>query len=51
MRSSGMPSSGKETCMPDNARYYHLAYVVAVVIYALYALTILRRRKALGDPK
>lgn len=33
--------------MPDNAGYYHAAYVAAAVIYALYALSLWRRRRAL----
>ncbi len=31
---------------PDNAGYYHAAYVVAAVLYVLYAVSIwLRRRR------
>jgi hypothetical protein len=32
---------------PENASYYHAAYVVAVAAYALYALSVWRRRRAL----
>ena len=37
---------------PDNAGYYHAAYVVAAVVYLGYALLLVRRRararRALG---
>ncbi len=29
--------------MPDNSGYYHAAYIIAVAIYVLYALSIRRR--------
>jgi hypothetical protein len=29
---------------PDNAGYYHAAYIVAALIYGLYAATLWRRR-------
>ena len=32
--------------MPDNAFYYHAAYVVAATIYVAYALSIVVRRRA-----
>ena len=36
--------------MPDNAVYYHIAYVTAAIVYALYAITIYTRRKRVrGD--
>ncbi|HVD60122.1 MAG TPA: hypothetical protein VNC11_04560 [Gemmatimonadaceae bacterium] len=35
--------------MPDNSGYYHLAYVLAAVIYGLYAVTLYLRRKRLRD--
>lgn len=35
--------------MPDNSGFYHAAYVVAVVIYGLYALSIRRRAGKLRD--
>jgi hypothetical protein len=33
--------------MPDNAVYYHVAYVVAIVIYTLYAMSLYFRRSRL----
>ena len=33
--------------MPDNAGYMHAAYAVAATAYALYALSLWRRRRAL----
>jgi hypothetical protein len=30
--------------IPDNASYYHAAYVAAVVVYLAYTATLLRRR-------
>ena len=30
--------------MPDNATYYYTAYTIAVAVYALYAVALLRRR-------
>ena len=33
--------------MPDNAVYYHIAYVVAAGIYSLYAFSLYLRRKRL----
>jgi heme exporter protein D len=33
--------------MPDNAIYYHLAYAATVVLYGLYAFTLVLRRRAL----
>jgi hypothetical protein len=35
--------------MPDNASYFHAAYVVSVAAYALYALSVWRRRRALDQ--
>lgn len=35
----------RERLMPDNAVYYHVAYVVSAVVYALYAVSIYARRK------
>lgn len=32
--------------IPDNAGYYHIAYVVAVVLYGGYAVTIWVRRRS-----
>jgi hypothetical protein len=34
--------------MPDNASFYHAAYVVAAVIYSVYALSLVIRRKKAG---
>ena len=34
---------------PDNAGYYHAAYAAALGIYALYAVSIWRRRRALRE--
>jgi hypothetical protein len=33
--------------MPDNAIYYETAYVVAAVVYVLYGLSIVRRKRRL----
>jgi hypothetical protein len=35
--------------MPDTAFYYHLAYVSALGIYSLYALSLYIRRKRLRE--
>ena len=35
--------------MPENAGYMHAAYAVAVTTYALYALSLWRRRRAMRD--
>jgi len=32
--------------IPENAGYYHAAYIVAVVVYGAYALSIWWRRRA-----
>ena len=37
--------------MPDNAIYYHFAYVMAASIYGLYALTLYWRRKRVRGEK
>jgi hypothetical protein len=29
--------------MPDNAGFYHAAYVIAIAIYVLYAVSLRRR--------
>lgn len=34
--------------MPETSSYYHVAYTIALGIYALYALSIYMRRKRLG---
>jgi hypothetical protein len=33
--------------MPDNASYYHVAYVAAIIIYLLYAVSLFVRRSRL----
>jgi hypothetical protein len=35
--------------MPETSSYYHLAYTVALGIYALYAVSLYFRRKHLRD--
>jgi hypothetical protein len=35
--------------MPETSSYYHLAYTVALGIYALYAVSLHVRRKNLRD--
>ena len=35
--------------MPENAGYYHAAYIVAGTIYTLYTISLWRRRRALRD--
>jgi hypothetical protein len=35
--------------MPETSSYYHLAYTVALGIYALYAVSLHFRRKRLRD--
>ncbi len=35
--------------MPETSSYYHLAYTVALGIYALYAVSLYVRRKGLRD--
>jgi hypothetical protein len=35
--------------MPDNAVYYHIAYVAAAVIYSLYAIGLYFRRRGLKE--
>ena len=35
--------------MPDNAGYMHAAYAVATTAYALYALSLWRRRRAVRE--
>jgi hypothetical protein len=34
--------------MPDNAAYYHAAYIALSVMYAAYTLSIVLRRRALA---
>ena len=35
--------------MPDNAGYMHAAYAVAAAAYALYGLSLWRRRRAVRE--
>jgi hypothetical protein len=35
--------------MPHNAGYYHAAYIIAVGVYGLYAVSIWRRRKSVRE--
>jgi hypothetical protein len=37
--------------MPENAGYYHLAYVVASVIYIGYSLLLAMKRKKLRSER
>lgn len=37
--------------MPDNARFYHLAYVIAIAVYVIYAISIRRRMNSLNTQK
>lgn len=46
-----MRSLNMEVLMPDNSGFYHAAYVVAVAIYVLYALSIRRRAARLGTSR
>ena len=34
--------------MPDTSFYYHLAYIIALGIYAAYAVSLYVRRKRVG---
>jgi hypothetical protein len=38
----------REDPMPDTSAYYHVAYTIALGIYAVYALSLYVRRKRLG---
>lgn len=35
----------KGNTMPDTAAYYHLAYTIALGVYAAYAISLYLRRK------
>jgi hypothetical protein len=37
--------------MPDNAGFYHVAYVVAIAIYVLYAFSLRKRIAGLRGTK
>ena len=47
MHSSGMQPLLSWTTMPDTSAYYHVAYTIALGIYAAYALSLYLRRKRL----
>ena len=51
IRLNATPDCREEKRMPDHARFYYLAYAVAVVVYVLYALSIRRRWNRLTEPK
>ena len=36
--------------MPDTSAYYHVAYTIALSIYALYAISLWLRRKRVREP-
>lgn len=40
-----MPSRQQRSTMPETSSYYHLAYTIALGIYAGYALSLYIRRK------
>ncbi len=40
-----LPRSNKLATMPETSSYYHLAYVIALGIYAAYGLSLYIRRK------
>jgi hypothetical protein len=41
-----LPSPSRRT-MPETSSYYHVAYTVALSIYALYGISLYLRRKRL----
>lgn len=47
MLSSAMRRPPTWNTMPDTSAYYHLAYTIALGIYAAYALSLYLRRKRL----
>lgn len=47
MRSSETMRIRRRLTLPDNSRFYYLAYAAATVIYAGYALMLLARWKRL----
>lgn len=47
----GMLQTTTESRMPDNAWFYHLAYIIATAIYIAYAVSLGRRLKGLNTPK
>ena len=36
--------------MPETSAYYHVAYTIALSIYAVYALSLWVRRKRVREP-
>jgi len=40
-----MPPRQESSTMPETSFYYHLAYTIALGIYAAYALSLYIRRK------
>ncbi len=40
-----MPQRQPQSTMPETSNYYHLAYTIALGIYAVYALSLYIRRK------
>lgn len=36
--------------MPETSAYYHVAYTIALSIYALYAVSLWVRRKRVREP-
>ena len=47
MQSSAMPGRRQPSMMPETSSYYHLAYTIALGIYAAYALSLYIRRRRL----
>ena len=45
MLSSAMQPPRTRITMPDTSAYYHVAYTIALGIYAMYALSLYLRRK------
>lgn len=48
MPPNGTQSPTGSSSMPETSAYYHIAYTVALGIYAAYALSLYIRRKKLG---
>jgi hypothetical protein len=42
-----MPSPPPIHHMPETSTYYHVAYTIALTIYALYAISLITRRRRL----
>lgn len=47
MLSSAMQRPQTRNTMPDTSAYYHVAYTIALGVYAAYALRLYLRRKRL----